>query len=381
MVYKRIKRSLVFILALVLLSSMFAYAGQVTTSNADNKKDFNLFYFNFIDGDYISKSIKLNSEIKDIEKELIIQVFNEINIPKSVYDYTFSKNISLVDVNLEGEKIIVNLDIKRQDFECLSNLASTLTKTIFENFRHIKEIKLLNNGIEIDSSDSEIDFTATIIRTSSTEDEYSTLFNKDNVSRVIPDVPNPVIVIDPGHGGKFNHAQYGNFLEKNVVLEISKKLKGYLEAKGATVYLTRSGDYHLKETDKEDCHARGRIAAEKKADMFISIHCNGFNTASANGIEVFYKDERYSDSTLSKSLAKNIVDQMHIFTGMKKRQGGSGIAPKNYWVFQTSETPSVLIEAGFITNSYDRKYLTTSSGQNTLAKSIYVGIRKWWWGY
>ena len=48
---------------------------------------------------------------------------------------------------------------------------------------------------------------------------------------------------------------------------------------------------------------------------------------------------------------------MNISTGMNLRQGGTGIAPNNYWVLQTSDTISVLVEAGINTNAYDREYL------------------------
>lgn len=356
------------------MTTVYADKGEVNADNAEKEKTFKLYYFNFTDGDYIVKNIQLKAKNHKIEKVLIEQMFQQANIPDTIEAGALNKGVSLLDVEVQEQKLVVNLDIEKESLESLIYLTNSLKTTIFENVSHINEVKLLNRNMEIDSSNYPIDLTSSICRPSEV--------NSGPIQNIIPDVPNPVIVLDPGHGGKYNHASYNGILEKNVVLVIAKKVKALLESRGATVYLTRDGDYHLDGTsDKADCLARGQIAADVNADLFISIHCNGWTTPDANGIEVYYQDSTYAYSSISKSLAKSIVDQMNIFTGMKLRQGGTGIAPNNYWVFQTSDAISVLIEAGFITNAYDREYLTVSSKQDILANSIYVGIRKFWWGY
>ena len=80
-----------------------------------------------------------------------------------------------------------------------------------------------------------------------------------------------VVVLDPGHGGKFPHdGAHGprGLIEKNVALSVSLKVKTLLEAQGATVVLTREGD------DDVPFAQRAQLANEASGDLFLSIHCN-----------------------------------------------------------------------------------------------------------
>ncbi len=140
-------------------------------------------------------------------------------MPDSVYKTAFSDNFKVLNIKIENDLMIINLDILKMDFDSLVNLRYSVSKTIFENKSNINEIKFLDKGNLIsDSNDYQFSFSSSMYR----ENEES---NK-SISRYIPDVPNPVIVIDPGHGGKYNHTEVTVngilYKEKDVVLEIAK---------------------------------------------------------------------------------------------------------------------------------------------------------------
>ena len=104
-----------------------------------------------------------------------------------------------------------------------------------------------------------------------------------------------IFVIDPGHGGVDNGASYNNVVEDNINLAISLKIKDQLEQNGATVILTRNGDYDLSKPNalyrkKSDFDNRIKLINNSGADMYLSIHLNYYSNSKYYGPQIFYNN-------------------------------------------------------------------------------------------
>ncbi len=202
-----------------------------------------------------------------------------------------------------------------------------------------------------------------------------------NIPEVIHHKNGPVIVIDPGHGGKDPGAvsSDGKVTEKEIVLEIAKLLKKRLEETypNAKVFLTRNDDSFLSLKE------RAKIANSLDAEVFISVHCNGSDFKSASGPEIFYLSKSSSrgamraaarengvslskmtdlEATLvdllttsknseSNKLAEVVHDSLTVTdsgSGIKFRDRGVKQAP--FYVLIGATMPAILVECGFVNN-------------------------------
>ncbi len=182
-----------------------------------------------------------------------------------------------------------------------------------------------------------------------------------------------VIVIDPGHGGK----DYGRLAskddymhEKELNLIIAKKLGNYIQTNLSHVKIiyTRTDDSYPSLT------SRCNLANNKKADYFISIHCNGSpNNSSAKGTETHVNS---FENKTSYQFALQIEKEFKTRAGRKSR-GVKNSADRHHslQVLKDTDMPSILIEAGFMSNSEEEAYLNSSYGQEIIASAIFRATR------
>ena len=169
------------------------------------------------------------------------------------------------------------------------------------------------------------------------------------------------ICIDAGHGGKDPGACAGGIREKDIALDVAKKIRAHLQAVGYGVILTREQDKFV---------SLGNRAAEANmwgADLFVSVHCNSASNASANGMEVYVHTSRGADSTRA---AHAIYDRLLPASGLR----GRGVKAKDLAVLRETAMPAVLIELGFISNDGDRAKLVSEEWQKCAAEAIAAGI-------
>ncbi len=176
-----------------------------------------------------------------------------------------------------------------------------------------------------------------------------------------------IIYIDPGHGGRDPGATYKEIRESDINLQISKYLKEELEKNGATVYLTRIGNYDLSKNNarnhkKNDLTARARLINESNCDMYISIHLNSDPSSTWNGMQIFYTN----NNEKNKNIAETIKEQLKLKRKIKELN--------NMYLFEKIKQPGILIEAGFISNPNDRYKLKQTNYQQELSKNITNGI-------
>lgn len=216
----------------------------------------------------------------------------------------------------------------------------------------------------------------------------------------------PVIVIDPGHGGKDPGAIGIYSKEKNIVLDIGKKVARYLRRKHYKVFLTRRNDTYPTLAE------RARLANSVKADLFISIHANYAlkNKLHAKGLEVYFLNttsdkkairlaarengmsvEKVGDinkiilsliqsskidksKVLASDVYKNMLKNGKIIYGGYK---GRGVKQAPFYVLVDTHCPSILIETAFLNNPADALYLRKPIFRRNLAIGIAQGIEEY----
>lgn len=181
-----------------------------------------------------------------------------------------------------------------------------------------------------------------------------------------------VVVVDAGHGGvdPGGHDKRG-FLEKDLVLDVARRLQELFSAAGATVLMTRDGDYDLAppemeslwERKKYDLQKRVELANEAGADIYLSVHANCHSDSTRYGQRVYY-----SPRAGSERLADAIDRALAHVTGTRYSpyQG-------DFFVLRRTVMPAVLVEIGFISNPDEKKRLKDSRYVARLAEAIFLG--------
>ncbi|MDA3132671.1 N-acetylmuramoyl-L-alanine amidase AmiA [Atlantibacter subterraneus] len=215
-----------------------------------------------------------------------------------------------------------------------------------------------------------------------------------------------VVVLDPGHGGIDTGAIGANgSKEKHVVLAIAKNVRNILRSKGIDARLTRSGDTFIPLYDRVE------IAHKHGADLFMSIHADGFTNPSAAGASVFALSNRGASSAMAKYLSEreNAADDVagskvkqkdqylqqvlfdlvqtdtiknsltlgsHILRQIKPvhRLHSRSTEQAAFVVLKSPSVPSVLVETSFITNPEEERLLGTQAFRQKIANAIASGV-------
>lgn len=179
-----------------------------------------------------------------------------------------------------------------------------------------------------------------------------------------------VIVIDAGHGGNDPGKISSNgIMEKDVNLEITKKLQKELVSKGFKVILTRENDNDLSDFDacnkkKSDMKNRVTKINSSNADYTISIHQNSYSDPSVKGAQVFY----YSSSEKSKELAAEIQEE--IKKTVDENNNRMIKEGNDYYILRKTNCPGVIIECGFLSCDEEAARLVDEKYQMKLVKAI-----------
>lgn len=182
----------------------------------------------------------------------------------------------------------------------------------------------------------------------------------------------PIIVIDPGHGGQDSGAISSNGAkEKDIVMSIASKiivLNQKLYENSLVVFLTRYTDTFVSLGD------RSRLAKKLKADVFISLHCNQAINQTARGTEVYIHSESEVQTEESIYLGFMIQKGLADLLGIKNR----GLKYGNFQVLRENHngTAVILLELGFLSQTDEAIYLTQEASQYAIALVILQSIIK-----
>lgn len=223
------------------------------------------------------------------------------------------------------------------------------------------------------------------------------------------------IMIDAGHGGKdpgaLDYVYYKDkrgrkkrrirTMEKDVTLSLARILGAKLQSRGFRVLYTRTGDTKVQLED------RAMAANIKKADLFISLHCNANRRSSVRGFETYYLGKARNDIVLRLAAKENDVDPMRIsdtqkivmdlvhsfkireskvlaqhvqkncVTTLKRKYKGvrdHGARSAPFFVLIGARMPAILVETGYITNPTEVQWLRSKDYQNRVADGIVKGV-------
>ncbi|MEO5329085.1 MAG: N-acetylmuramoyl-L-alanine amidase [Magnetococcus sp. THC-1_WYH] len=225
---------------------------------------------------------------------------------------------------------------------------------------------------------------------------------------------NAVIVIDPGHGGEDPGAVgFNGTMEKDVVFQVAQKMARQInQIPGLQAQLTRTGDYFVS------LRQRVSIARLHSADLFVSLHADAFRTAGARGASVYALSERGKPTpdrainnlvqrennadliggidlntvadpevrgilmdlsqraSLNRALifGKNLLQEMGSLPQTTLHY--NEVKQAGFAVLKAPDVPSVLVELSFLSNPKEEKLLRQSSHQESLARALVSGTRK-----
>jgi N-acetylmuramoyl-L-alanine amidase len=212
------------------------------------------------------------------------------------------------------------------------------------------------------------------------------------------------VVIDPGHGGRDPGALgLYSVREKDVTLKLAKSLGAKLEDRGFEVLFTRKSDRTMR------LEERTAIAEAARADLFVSVHANAAPRRSVNGIETYYLDKNHERHNLTVAARENGISrdqlnelqktlaqlrvselsgyshyladlvQAELVGGLPRRYRVKDLGVKKgpFYVLFLSNTPAILIEAGFITNKTEAKRLRSDAYLDALADRIATGVARY----
>lgn len=186
-----------------------------------------------------------------------------------------------------------------------------------------------------------------------------------------------VIALDPGHGGKDGGAMSrAGLIEKDVNLKIALYLRDFLQESGAYVMMTRETDTDLadvgsKRRKTQDLHRRVEFVKEHEAQLLLSIHLNAIPSARWSGAQSFYDSRSHKDSQAMATFIQNELIHNLENTDRKAKNISS------VYLLKSVEIPSVLIEAGFLSNPHEAELLSTEKYQKKVAASIYRGVLRY----
>lgn len=165
------------------------------------------------------------------------------------------------------------------------------------------------------------------------------------------------IVVDAGHGGHDSGARGGQSAEKNHALDIARRLRSELDKRGATVLMTRDGDYFVT------LQGRCDFANARQADLFISCHIDSAGSG-ATGSTTYYT------TATSQPFAREVQNELARATGLRSK----GIIQRRLYVTRNTTMPSVLTETCYISNPREEKMLLSDNFRQRVAAGLAQGI-------
>ncbi|MCM1268582.1 MAG: N-acetylmuramoyl-L-alanine amidase [Bacteroidales bacterium] len=184
----------------------------------------------------------------------------------------------------------------------------------------------------------------------------------------------PCVVIDAGHGGA-DPGKVGvdGSLEKDINLQIAKKLAQFLAAADVDVTLTRETDaglYDENVSNKKVQDMKNRVALieERKPALTVSIHQNSYHEEYVHGAQVFY----YKGSEESKALAERI--QQTLSKEVDPDNARQAKANDSYYLLKKTSSPIVIVECGFLSNWEEAQKLSQAHYQERTAWAIHLAV-------
>lgn len=185
------------------------------------------------------------------------------------------------------------------------------------------------------------------------------------------------VVIDAGHGG-IDPGKVGinQALEKDINLQIAKKVKKYLELSDVEVIMIREEDGGLYQEDTsnkkvQDMKNRVSLIDSSGADLAVSIHQNSYHEEYVKGAQAFYYATSLQGETIAEVMQETLVETLD------KENGRKAKANDSYYLLKKTETPIIIVECGFLSNREEAEKLKEDAYQERMAWAICKGILRY----
>jgi N-acetylmuramoyl-L-alanine amidase len=195
-----------------------------------------------------------------------------------------------------------------------------------------------------------------------------------------------VVILDPGHGGQDSGAMCGGILEKDLTLDVARRVDRLLDSEGVATLMTRLGDTYVSLAN------RAAFANRIKNCIFVSIHFNEDNKPVASGVETYYASHQIPTGSsmaswlpfLWKPLSDSPNPESRRLAGFvqealvaRTRAINRGTQQGQFFVIANVSSPAVLIEGGFLTNKEDISKLTSQDYRDQIAAAVADGILRY----
>jgi N-acetylmuramoyl-L-alanine amidase len=169
------------------------------------------------------------------------------------------------------------------------------------------------------------------------------------------------VVIDAGHGGHDRGGIPGQRVsEKEMTLDVARRLRSVLAASGYRVVMTRDSDVFVP------LGTRSAIANSYRNAIFVSVHFNSATRRGASGIETYF----YGRDSLA------LASAIHHYVAGGAPSENRGVRRRGYYVLRRTNIPAVLVECGFLTNPTEAAYAQNASYRQKLAEAIAAGVSR-----
>lgn len=169
------------------------------------------------------------------------------------------------------------------------------------------------------------------------------------------------VVIDAGHGGTDYGAIRNGINEKDITLDVSKRVETLLKKQGYKVTMTRTNDIFVSLADRVD------MSENVAPDIFVSIHVNSSTKPEITGIETHYYHQ--------ESLA--LAQTVHASIASAIKSNNRGLFKSKFYVINHTTSPAILVEIGFISNDNERAQLVSDKRKQDTANAIVEGIKNY----
>jgi len=198
--------------------------------------------------------------------------------------------------------------------------------------------------------------------------------------------PFAVVVLDPGHGGEDSGAMCGGVMEKDLTLDIARRVDRLLDSEGVATLMTRLGDSYVSLAD------RAAFGNRANGSIFISIHFNEDNKPVASGVETYYAAHQINSgftfgswlpffsrppSNSPKPESQSLAGFIQEALVARTRSVDRGTQAKQFFVIANVTSPAVLIEGGFITNKDELSKLVSEDYRDQLAAAVADGVLRY----
>lgn len=299
------------------------------------------------------------SSLYSTSADMLTYNLEEINNQTDAMTLSFSHPVVHGFDRTNDEIIIYLYNVSRFNEETFKN---TFAKSLFSK----ATISLMSgNGLKLTIPIDKDSLVNTYLGADGKALKISVKAPKKQIAPITPIIKKPSgikrVVIDAGHGGTDCGAIRNGINEKDITLDVSKRVEALLKKQGYQVTMTRTNDIYVSLAD------RVSISETNAPDIFVSIHVNSSTKPEITGIETHY----YHQESL------NLAQTVHSSLASKIQSNNRGLFKSKFYVINHTTAPAILIEIGFISNDNERAQLVSEKRKQDTAKAIVEGINNY----